>query len=154
MSDVDSPAGLSRLSISLPTDLFRELDVMVEERGLPSRSQLISELIRHALAEHGELAHPRALLAGTIDIAVHSMKDMPAELPPGLEMAAMLPREDPRDAFISPLAILSCHEVARRAIIPGQVQPVCTPYTCRSSGAAAEPASKTESKIIATWVAR
>lgn len=42
-----------------------------------------------------------ALLAGEADIAVHSMKDMPTELPDGLIMAAYLPREDPRDALIS-----------------------------------------------------
>jgi hydroxymethylbilane synthase len=42
-----------------------------------------------------------ALLAGAIDLAVHSSKDMPAVLPPGLVLAAFLPREDPRDAFIS-----------------------------------------------------
>jgi hydroxymethylbilane synthase len=42
-----------------------------------------------------------ALFAGVIDIAVHSMKDMPARMPEGLEVAALLPREDPRDAFIS-----------------------------------------------------
>jgi hydroxymethylbilane synthase len=42
-----------------------------------------------------------ALLAGTIDLAVHSMKDMPAHLPDGLDFAAILPREDARDAFIS-----------------------------------------------------
>jgi hydroxymethylbilane synthase len=45
-----------------------------------------------------------ALLAGAIDVAVHSMKDMPARLPDGLVMAAMLPRDDPRDAFLSPVA--------------------------------------------------
>jgi len=45
-----------------------------------------------------------ALLAGEIDVAVHSMKDMPARLPDGLVMAAMLPRDDPRDAFLSPVA--------------------------------------------------
>jgi len=42
-----------------------------------------------------------ALLAGTIDLAVHSMKDMPAQLPDGLVIGAVLPREDVRDAFIS-----------------------------------------------------
>jgi hydroxymethylbilane synthase len=42
-----------------------------------------------------------ALLDGSIDLAVHSMKDVPTELPPGLSLACMLPREDVRDAFIS-----------------------------------------------------
>ncbi len=42
-----------------------------------------------------------ALLAGEIDLAVHSMKDMPTTLPDGLVIDAMLPREDVRDAFIS-----------------------------------------------------
>jgi hydroxymethylbilane synthase len=42
-----------------------------------------------------------ALLAGDIDLAVHSMKDMPTVLPPGLAIACHLPREDVRDAFIS-----------------------------------------------------
>jgi hydroxymethylbilane synthase len=42
-----------------------------------------------------------ALLAGEVDIAVHSMKDMPTILPDGLAVRCMLPREDVRDAFIS-----------------------------------------------------
>ena len=45
-----------------------------------------------------------ALLAGTIDIAVHSSKDMPTVLPDGLELSAFLPREDARDAFIGKTA--------------------------------------------------
>lgn len=45
-----------------------------------------------------ELEH--AMLSGDADIAVHSMKDVPAELPEGLCIPVVLAREDPRDAFI------------------------------------------------------
>ena len=45
-----------------------------------------------------------ALLEGAIELAVHSMKDMATVLPPGLAIGAMLPREDPRDAWFSPHA--------------------------------------------------
>ena len=41
------------------------------------------------------------LLAGEIDLAVHSLKDMPTQLATGLEMGAVLPREDARDALVS-----------------------------------------------------
>jgi hydroxymethylbilane synthase len=52
-----------------------------------------------------------ALFAGRIDCAVHSLKDMPAELPAGLVIGAIPPREDPRDAFIS-------HKAASLADLP------------------------------------
>jgi hydroxymethylbilane synthase len=42
-----------------------------------------------------------ALLRGDADLAVHSMKDMPVQLPEGLCLGAFLPAEDPRDAFVS-----------------------------------------------------
>ncbi len=45
-----------------------------------------------------------ALLDGRIDLAVHSMKDVPAVLPEGLVISTFLPREDNRDAFLSPVA--------------------------------------------------
>lgn len=51
------------------------------------------------------------LLSGVIDIAVHSMKDMPVAQPDGLLLDTYLPREDTRDAFVSP-------NVARLADLP------------------------------------
>src|SRR6202047_2551496 len=44
-----------------------------------------------------------ALAAGRVELAVHSLKDLPTELPPGFEIAAITEREDPRDAFCSRL---------------------------------------------------
>lgn len=43
-----------------------------------------------------------AMLAGEGDLAVHSLKDVPMELPEGFVLAAVAVREDPRDAFVSP----------------------------------------------------
>lgn len=42
-----------------------------------------------------------AMLKGEIDIAVHSLKDVPTQLPEGLDIIAITEREDPRDAFLS-----------------------------------------------------
>jgi hydroxymethylbilane synthase len=53
-----------------------------------------------------------ALSAGEVDIAVHSMKDMPTVLPEGLAVRCFLPRQDVRDAFIS-------HKAAALALLPG-----------------------------------
>jgi hydroxymethylbilane synthase len=68
-----------------------------------------------------------ALLAGAIDLAVHSSKDMPTLLPAGLVLAAFLPREDARDAFVSrrvksiaelpPGAVVGTASLRRQALV-------------------------------------
>jgi hydroxymethylbilane synthase len=62
-----------------------------------------------------------ALLAHTIDIAVHSMKDVATWLPPGLDIACLLPRDDPRDALLSNKA----KSIA--ALLPGAVVGTSSP---------------------------
>ncbi|RLK02806.1 hydroxymethylbilane synthase [Ruegeria conchae] len=57
-----------------------------------------------------------AMLKGEIDIAVHSTKDMPVEQPDGLALDTFLPREDVRDAFISP-SLSSIHELPEGAVV-------------------------------------
>lgn len=65
------------------------------------------EILNKPLAEIGgkglfikELEY--LLLEGKADLAVHSLKDMPADVPAGFAIAAVTDREDPRDAFVSP----------------------------------------------------
>ena len=57
-----------------------------------------------------------ALMAGAIDLAVHSSKDMPTVLPAGLILSAFLPREDARDAFVSRKA-KSLRELPHGAVV-------------------------------------
>jgi len=57
----------ARLSISLPPELVVQLDAMMTERGLPSRSQVIAELIRHELADF-EARQVDPVIAGTITL--------------------------------------------------------------------------------------
>ena len=56
----------------------------------------------------------RALLGGEVDLGVHSAKDLPTDLPEGLEIAGVPTREDPRDAFVGHFTSLGeCPEGAR-----------------------------------------
>ncbi len=57
-----------------------------------------------------------ALLAGEIQVAVHSAKDLPTALPPGIALSGFLPREDVRDAFISRDGA-TLADLPRRAIV-------------------------------------
>lgn len=57
------------------------------------------------------------LLASTIDIAVHSAKDMPTRQPDGLRLAAFLPREDPRDVLIADDEIGSIADLPQGATV-------------------------------------
>jgi hydroxymethylbilane synthase len=73
-----------------------------------------------------------ALLAGTVDLAVHSSKDMPVVLPEGLTLGAVLPREDARDAIVLPgsPATMSIEETVR---VLGQAPRIGTSSVRRSA---------------------
>jgi hydroxymethylbilane synthase len=83
-----------------------------------------------------------ALLAGNIDLAVHSSKDIPTVLPPGLTLAGFLPREDARDAFISrkaktlgelaPGAVVGTASPRRQALVK-RLRPDITVVTLRGN---------------------
>ena len=68
----------------------------------------------------------RAMMADEADMAVHSMKDMPADFPDGLHLGAVLDREDPTDCFVS-------NRFARLDELPqGAVVGTCLLYTSPS----------------------
>ncbi|MDI7776654.1 CopG family ribbon-helix-helix protein [Asticcacaulis sp. EMRT-3] len=69
---VSDTSNLARLSMTLPADLFESLDQMIAERGLKSRSSLIVELIRGAVADHAEASRPDDVVAGTVTMTYRS----------------------------------------------------------------------------------
>jgi hydroxymethylbilane synthase len=87
-----------------------EVAAALRARGVESETVVIrtsgDRLAQVALADFGGKALfvkeiEEALLGGTVDVGVHSLKDMPAELPDGLALAAFPAREDPRDALLT-----------------------------------------------------
>ncbi|HET6609844.1 MAG TPA: hydroxymethylbilane synthase [Rhodopila sp.] len=62
-----------------------------------------------------------ALLDGRIDCAVHSLKDLETELPPGIVLGCVLKREDPRDALILPESVAAVGNDPLAVLTPGSV---------------------------------
>jgi hydroxymethylbilane synthase len=58
-----------------------------------------------------------ALLDGSARFAVHSMKDVPTRLPDGLEIAAILPREDPRDVLLTRGGVSQVQDLPEGAVL-------------------------------------
>src|SRR5579872_930207 len=87
----------------------RWIQARLQSLGVESRLQIIhttgDKITDGALSKVGTKGLftkeiEEALLSGAIDLAVHSLKDMPTDLPDGLTLAAIPQREDPRDALI------------------------------------------------------
>ena len=72
-----------------------------------------------------ELEH--ALLDGRIDLAVHSLKDLPTVIPDGLTLAAVAAREDPRDALVLPARVPRGDVISVRGLPPGAVVGTSSP---------------------------
>lgn len=79
-------AGIETHLLGVTTQGDRMLDISLSKIG--GKGLFVKEL-------------EAALESGEADIAVHSMKDVPMNLPPGFTIAAITKREDPRDAFVS-----------------------------------------------------
>jgi hydroxymethylbilane synthase len=83
------------------TDAHPDLDVQL--LGITSRGDQILDVPLAKVGGKGLFVKEleEALLDGRADIAVHSMKDVPMEFPPGLGLGVICDREDPTDAFVS-----------------------------------------------------
>jgi len=83
------------------TGFYPELEVCL--LGMTSRGDQLLDIPLNKVGGKGLFVKEleTALIDGSADIAVHSMKDVPMELPSGLALAVICEREDPRDAFVS-----------------------------------------------------
>src|SRR5262252_5441627 len=96
----------SRLAVVQSTEVADALRARGHEVELVTIRTSGDRLADVALGEFGGKALfvkeiEEALLDGRVDVGVHSVKDMPATLPPGLDLVALLPREDARDVLVT-----------------------------------------------------
>lgn len=90
-------------------DRLAELGLPAEIRTIKTTGDRVTDVPLAKVGTKGLFTKEieEALLAGEIDLAVHSLKDMPTDLPEGLTLAGIPVREDPRDAIVgAPLAQL------------------------------------------------
>jgi hydroxymethylbilane synthase len=78
-------------------------DIQVELMGMTTQGDKILDTPLAKIGGKGLFIKEleQGLISGEADIAVHSMKDVPVELPAGLHLAVIMQREDPRDAFVA-----------------------------------------------------
>jgi len=102
----------SALAMTQSGQAIDSLRQLVAEAGLPFEFEVVpivtrgDRILNVTLSKVGGKGLfvkeiEEALLGGEIDIAIHSMKDMPFELPEGLMIGCVPPREDPRDALVN-----------------------------------------------------
>ncbi|WP_211461496.1 hydroxymethylbilane synthase [Collimonas silvisoli] len=114
MSKISSPSKLviasreSRLAMWQAEHVRARLsalypDCNIEILGMTTRGDQILDRTLSKVGGKGLFVKELevAMEEGRADLAVHSLKDMPMELPPGFALSAVLEREDPRDAFVS-----------------------------------------------------
>lgn len=78
-------------------------DLEIEIKTIKTQGDKILDVALSRIGDKGLFTKEieNELLAGNIDLAVHSMKDLPSEMDPALTIGAVLQREDPRDVLIS-----------------------------------------------------
>jgi hydroxymethylbilane synthase len=83
--------------------LLRERGYEVELEIIKTTGDKITDVALAKVGTKGMFTKEieEALADGRVDLAVHSLKDLPTELPPGFEIAAITRRENPRDVFLS-----------------------------------------------------
>lgn len=100
--------------------LLRQIhpDVLIEQKHIVTTGDKILDAPLAKIGGKGLFTKEleMAMLAGEIDLAVHSLKDVPAELPAGLGLAAITGRSEPQDAFVS-LKCKNWNELPPQAVV-------------------------------------
>lgn len=95
--------------------------IEIEVKIITTKGDRIQDISLPKLGEQGKGLFTKeledAMLEGSIDLAVHSLKDLPTDFIEGLHLGAICEREDPRDAFVARAGINSFDELPRSATV-------------------------------------
>lgn len=96
-------------------------EIEIEVKIITTKGDRIQDVSLPKLGEQGKGLFTKeledAMLEGSIDLAVHSLKDLPTDFTEGLHLGAICEREDPRDAFVARSGINSFDELPHGAVV-------------------------------------